>query len=308
MHLTRRQFVATCAAGAAAAALPPRSTHAAPRGFPELAGQIGVTTSSVDAHFSPTNETGKLALLDLPRFLRDELGMTVIDLNTRSLGTHDRHVIEAFRAAAEKAGTPIVNLKMNQKRADESQYDMASPDAATREEAMAEYRRSIDDAAILGCPYARPLPTQHKPELERHVAAYRELADYASPKGVRMMIENYLWMEDDPDLVPKLVSMIGHDVAVSPDTGNWANNEVRYIGLERAFPFAVTCDFKAKTLGPNGEHEMYDLKRCFDVGWASGFRGPWCIEHANGQRDQLVRELTMVRDMLAGWIKDKGQA
>ena len=29
----------------------------------------------------------------------------------------------------------------------------------------------------------------------------------------------------------------------------------------------------ARQLGPNGEHELYDLKRCFSIGWQAGFRG-----------------------------------
>ena len=93
-------------------------------------------------------------------------------------------------------------------------------------------------------------------------------------------------------------------VAVSPDTGNWKDDTVRYAGLAAAFPFAVSCDFKARKLGPNGEHTLYDLKRCFEVGWKTGFHGPWCLEHANADRDVLFRELALLRDMLRKWMKE----
>ena len=68
-------------------------------------------------------------------------------------------------------------------------------------------------------------------------------------------------------------------------------------------PLAVTCDFKARALSPKGEHKLYDLKRCFQIGWDAGFRGPWCLEHANPKRPQLFAELTMLRDMLRRWMK-----
>ena len=137
-----------------------------------------------------------------------------------------------------------------------------------------------------------------------HVASYRELADYAAQRNIQMLIENYGWMESDPESVPKLVKAIDRNVAVSPDTGNWKDTSVRYKGLAAAFPLAVSCDFKARKLGPKGEHELYDLKRCFEVGWKTGFHGPWCLEHANANREVLFRELALLRDMLRGWMKD----
>ena len=105
--------------------------------------------------------------------------------------------------------------------------------------------------------------------------------------------------------MPKLLDDIGHDVAACPDTGNWDGNEVRYAALARLFPRAVTCDFKAGRLGPNGEHPAYDLKRCFTIGWDSGFRGPWCLEHANTSRADLFRDLCLLRDLLRGWMAEK---
>ena len=75
----------------------------------------------------------------------------------------------------------------------------------------------------------------------------------------------------------RLLEDVGRNIAACPDTGNWVSNEVRYKGLALTFPKAVTCDFKARELGPEGQHAAYDLKRCFTIGWEAGFRGPWCL-------------------------------
>ena len=71
-----------------------------------------------------------------------------------------------------------------------------------------------------------------------------------------------------------------------------------------------SSDFKARRLSPDGEHPLYDLRRCFDIGWATGFRGPWCIEHGNVDTAAFIRETRMLGDMLREWIaesrSDKG--
>ncbi len=289
--VSRRLFIESIAVSVTASTFRLKGIEA---GAP--AGEVGITTSSIDAHVGATSAGGKIAIMDLPRVLREELDMRVIDLNTGALAKAGTR-IEAFRAAAERAGCVVTNLKMNQRG-----LDMNSPDQAVRDKALAVYRNSIDDAAKAGAKWARPLPLPQLPDMAIHVDSYRRLADHAAKVGVRMLVENYGWMQADADSIPDLIRRIGHDVAASPDTGNWNNDELRWEGLRRAFPLAVTCDFKARTLGPDGAHAAYDLQRCFQTGWNAGFRGPWCLEHAHKDRKTLFRGLTLLRDKLRGWM------
>ncbi len=136
-------------------------------------------------------------------------------------------------------------------------------------------------------------------------AAFHELMDYAAERKIQVIVENNGWMKNDPDAIPALIKAVGRNLAVSPDTGNW-NEAARYEGLKKAFPYSVTCDFKALELGPNGEHKAYDLKRCFDIAWSAGFRGPWCFEHFHDDLSQLFREFGMLRDWLKQWMKESG--
>lgn len=224
--------------------------------------------------------------------------MGVIDLNTTTLGSLEPAALNRFREAAGKAGCVLTNLKMNQR-----DLDMNSTDAAERRRALDEYKRTIDAAAHLGCQWARPLPRKEKPDLSIHVASYRELADHASSRGVQMLVENFGWMDSEAGSIPEVVKAVGRNIAASPDTGNWSDNAVRYAGLAAAFPLAVTCDFKAMKIAPNGEHPAYDLKRCFQTGWSAGFRGPWCLEILEKDRALLFRNLALVRDWLRSWMK-----
>jgi hypothetical protein len=167
---------------------------------------------------------------------------------------------------------------------------------------MAEYKRALDAAARLKLRWTRPLPTKARPHLPTYVAGFRELADYANERGIQMLVENYGWMQADAESMPQLIEEVGRKVAACPDTGNWSSDEVRYAGLAKVFPLAVTCDFKARELGPEGEHTAYDLQKCFQVGWDAAFRGPWCLEHAHRDRKQLFRELVLLRDLLRKWM------
>lgn len=304
--IDRRRFLQSTAAASAAVYLSksPR-TFAAPttNQVPELANAIGIVSASAHAQFIGKATGRTFTLLELPRILRDELDLRVVDLNTSSFpdfATVDRNYLDRLRAAVADTGCVMTNLKMNQRG-----IDMNSPDKDIRAKALKEYKRSIDIASQLGCRWARPLPRKEKPDMTIHVASYQELCDYATERDVQLLVENFGWMQSDPNAVAKLVKAIGTNVAAGVDTGNWNSNEVRYPGLEQSFPLAATCDFKARRFGPNGEHPEYDLRRCFDIAWASGFRGPWAMEHSNPNTKALMQGFTRIRDMLRQWTAEK---
>ena len=301
----RRQFMQATALSTVALALRrPQVASAKPSTsqVPELANAIGIVSASADAQMTGRAQGRAFTLLELPGILRNELDLAVVDLNTSSIpdfAKADRAYIDRLRAAVADADCVMTNLKMNQRG-----IDMNSPDKQARNKALREYKRSIDIASQLGCRWARPLPTKPKPDMAIHVESYRELCDYGAERNVTLLVENFGWMQAEADSVTKLVKAIGGNVAAGVDTGNWDGNEVRYRGLEQSFPLAATCDFKARRFGPNGEHKEYDLRRCFDIAWASGFRGPWALEHSNPDTKALLAGIAKLRDMLRQWTAE----
>ena len=293
--MNRREFLSAAVGGTALATLPADAAEAA-KPFP-LAGEIGITTGSFVRHLSPEPRAGKLRLLDLPKLMREELDMRVIDLMTATLVSLEPDYCDQLRTAADRAGCVLTNLKMNNPG-----LDLGSADEATRRHALAEYKRTMDAAARLGVRWVRPLPGPKRPNLARLADGYRELLDYGAARGLGVLVENFGWMQGDPDAIPALIKAVGPALRAQPDTGNWTD-AARYDGLARAFPFAVSCDFTAKELGPDGSHADYDLKRCFLIGWDAGFRGPWCFEHQHADLAQLIREMKLLRDLLRGWMR-----
>ncbi len=293
--MNRREFLHGTVTGVACAAL---SSQAADswRTFP-LAGEVGITTGSFMRHLSPEAREGKLRLLDLPKIMREELDMRVIDLMTATLVSLEPDYCDQLRAAAERAGCVLTNLKMNNPG-----LDLPSADDSVRRHAIDEYKRTMDAAARLGVRWVRPLPGPKRPDMARVATAYRELIDYGASRGLTLLVENFGWMQDDPDAIPSLIKAAGPGLRSQPDTRNWTDR-ARYEGLAKAFPFAVSCDFKPFAFEPDGSHPRYDLKRCFQIGWDAGFRGPWCFEHFHSDLKQQFKEMAMLRDMLRGWMR-----
>lgn len=289
--MNRRQFLQSSCGLIAAS---PFVAHAA---ADPLAREVGITTGSFVRHLTVDPQEGKLRLLDLPKIMREELDMRVIDLMTATLASMEPDYLDKLRAASDRAGCILTNLKMNQ-----PDLDIGGDDDALRRRSLAEYERTIDAAARLGCRWVRPLPGPKQPDLKVLASSYRELIDYGASRGISLLIENYGWMKDDPAAIPTVIKEVGPALHSQPDTGNWTD-AARYEGLAKAFPFAESCDFKALTLDADGTHKAYDLKRCFQIGWEAGFRGPWCIEHFHTDYRQLLREMALLRDRLREWMR-----
>ncbi|MDZ4850206.1 MAG: TIM barrel protein [Pirellulaceae bacterium] len=300
MLVQRRQMLAGCAVaiGCSNDWWMKLGLSADTRSNDDLRGLIGVTTGSFQRNFSPTPEAAKLCLLDLPKIMRDELGMRVLDVMTASFPSMEPDYLDEFRSRSEKAGCILTNLKMNQPG-----IDIGSENKDERNRAIAIYQKSIDAAEQLGCRWVRPLPLSELPSWDRYLESYRRLIDYAAPKGISLLVENYGWMKDKPDAIPSLIKAVGPGLAAAPDIGNWTN-EARYDALTKAFPLAVTCDFKAFAFDEKGEHSAYDLKRCFQIGWDVGYRGPWCFEHFHSSLPTLFKEMIRLREMIERWTKE----
>lgn len=296
--MNRRDFIRSslgCAALGAAAGI------AAPSARASLAGEIGITTGSFMRHLSPERAQGKLRLLDLPKIMREELDMKVIDLMTATLVSLEPGYLDRLRAAAGDAGCTLTNLKINF-----SQFDLGHADVARRRAALAEVKRAFDAAVRLGVRWVRPLPGVKRADFPAIADSYRELVSYGGERGLVVLVENIGWMKDDADGVPDLIRAVGPALRAQPDTGNW-NDAVRYDGLTKAFPLASSCDFKAFELGADGSHAAYDLRRCFQIGWDAGFRGPWAIEHFHADLRQLLREMATLRDLLRRWTREQAR-
>ncbi|MSU50298.1 MAG: hypothetical protein EXS37_14635 [Opitutus sp.] len=287
-HPTRRDFIARLAACGGMFAQNRAAVSA-----PAEKIRVGINTSSFAHQRNSSDAAERIRLEDIPAILRDELDMNIIDLESVTLGPRDLPTARKFRVRAEAAGCRIINLKVN---AHDLPFD--SEDIALREHALTDYRAWIEIAAALGARSLRPYPATQRPRLETLTESYARLADHGDRHGVVLLIENYKWIETEPKVIPEIIGRLGGRIKALVDTGNWADAGTRRAGLAAAFPHALTCDFKVRELSAAGEHAAFDLEECFMIGRRAGYTGPWCLEHTNPRRRDLLRELRLIKSKL----------
>ncbi len=261
-----------------------------------LNGLVGITTGG---GLGKMRERGELDLMSLPTYMRDELGMSLIDLNTRWLKSYETDYLKQARAAAEAAGCFFTNLKVNH-----SFGDLYSKESIVRLIVISDGMHLINAAKTLGARWIRF--TVPKAALANPVA-HRELATYAKQHGIQLLAENGGWLAKDPNSITSVVKAIGDNIAPCPDTGNW-DDDVRDQGLRNSFPGAASCDFKVFEMTADHQHPKYGLKRCFDIGWQAGFRGPWVIENMHDDSKTFASDTVYIRDLLKKWISAKMKA
>jgi hypothetical protein len=291
--MNRRDFLEGVFGAAGMAALAPRAP-AAGANVTSVDREVGITLGTFGRHL----QSGTITLLDLPKLLREELDLRVIDLMTAAMPSLAPDYLEKLRAQGDRAGCVFTNLKMNQPG-----LEVASVDPALRRRALDEYKRTMKAAAQLGVRWVRPLPGRKQNDQHARLAsAYRELIDFGGELGMTILLENVGWMKEEPEAIPAIIKATGPALRSQPDVGNWAD-AARYEGLAKAFPFAASCDFKVGPLDHEGGHRAYDLRRCFQIGWDAGFRGPWCLEHFHDDFPQLLRDLVSLREQLRAWMR-----
>src|SRR5688572_26135789 len=160
--ILRRQFLSSCVAAAGL----PLIAKAALTSNRSLAGEVGLTTSSIFRQNAGRAADRNFELWDIPKILRDELGMWVIDLSTGTLGNRDPKRADRMRVEAEKAGCVITNLKVNATHMGVKVLVLpfADADREMRRKAIEEYKEWVRIAQRLGARWLRPFPMEHRPD------------------------------------------------------------------------------------------------------------------------------------------------
>ena len=179
---TRREFLKSTITATAATATCGVHSSAADERRPSLAGEIGFTTGSLA--YQRRNKLLKMS--SLPKFVRDDLGMQLIDLNTNWLESYEDSYVRRVRESAEDADCFFTNLKVNHKFG-----DLYADDTNERQKAMAHARQLVTAARLLGARWMRfsipkPVPDTRTATLSAH----RELARVAESQGIQLLVEN----------------------------------------------------------------------------------------------------------------------
>ncbi len=278
--LPRRQFLRIGAFSLFAAPLARAIEPFVRGGTPRL--QLGLAAYSFRESFKdqkgkPTNPAGKLDILGFIDYCADhgcpgaELTSYFFpkDVDAAYLLKVRRH---AFLRGVAITGTSVGN-------------NFALPAGPERDQQIADVKKWIDYAAIMGAPHIRIFAGAAKGISDADaramcISAIEECCAYAGAKGI------FLGLENHGGIVAKVEGMLEIIKAVkSPwfgvnlDTGNFHSKDP-YADLARIAPYAVNVQVKAEIQREGSkEHELADLPRLVNILRDANYQGWVTLEY-----------------------------
>jgi len=153
--------------------------------------------------------------------------------------------------------------------------DISHPETSARDTAW--IARWLETANELGAQNARIIAGKQAPEkdnIERSVAALKQLADANAGSPVRLVTENWHNLLSTPAAVHEVLDRLEGRVGLLADFGNWTGED-KYEALASIFPRAELCHAKASFM--HGQLDEADYGACVGLAEEAGYKGPYTL-------------------------------
>ena len=223
---------------------------------------------------APAPERAIMTALDAPKFVREELGLTQLEIIINHLDERTVAYAERVRAAANQVGVKFMNLQLG--------GQMSAPDAAVRAKSIAEIKDGMRIAAALGAPSVRADVGGRAGEpLDLKITAdsYLELVEFGSTIGVMPMPENHGGHSADPDTLVSIMRAVDSRVRAIVDWGNWRveNQAQRLEATRKLLPHTGLVSAKVDRFDAD-YRASYDVGELVRLVETSGYQGKYSIE------------------------------
>ena len=246
----------------------------------------------------PEPERAVMTALDAPKFVRNELGLTQLEIIISHLDERTVAYAERVRAAADQAGVTFINFQLG--------GQMSASDPAVRAKSIEEIKEGMRIAAALGAPSVRADVggKQGEPlDLEITADSYKQLVEFGSTIGVMPMPENHGGHSTDPDTLVTIMRAIDPRVRAIVDWGNLrvADQAQRLEGTRKLLPYTGLVSAKFDRF--DGEYRPgYDVSELVRLVEGSGYRGKYSIEITSAPPD-IVRGSLVAKEIIAANLK-----
>jgi sugar phosphate isomerase/epimerase len=270
--MRRREFLKLAAAGGCTAKLmaakePNISFPTEPR--ERLAVASYPFRDSIENPRKPGSGLTRMTLAQFPAMVAERYRIHNVELLGDHFPSTDPKYIDGLRAAAEKAGTRIVNLPV-------------SPRASAYVE---DGREWVDVAVALGCPSIRVhvrAAGNAAPGLERTAGSLRAIASYGEEKNVVINLENDDPKSEEASFIVKLIELVGSAyLRALPDFCNSmliGPEQYNYDSMRAMFAHAYNISHVKDSEVDHGKVYRVDVDRTFAIAKASGYRGYFSME------------------------------
>ncbi len=284
MSQTRREFIATAATVAAAAALGQAQASGA------VTDRISLAAWSLNRSFfyhDPVTrqQASRWKNLDLPKIAREEFGITGLEFVNQFFENPTLSYLNQLRRQLDTNGVTPVLIMVDE------EGDMASADKKVRLDSAIAHRKWVDIAQYLGCRAIRcnlgayRIKWQEDKELvSRAAESFSDLLDYAKGSGLYVLIENHGGASSDPEVLVSLMKTVNNPkFGVLPDFGNINRGDDNAEVIRKIVPWAkVSISVKA-AWATDDTNPGWDLEKIIGICRESGYHGFWGIESSYGR-------------------------
>ena len=261
---TRRTFLKGAGAGIAAMTIagPATTARAATR-------QYGISLAGWSLHRTiGLRGQGEKPMLDMPKIARNEFGIEAIELVNTMLASTDQPYLDQLKKNAAAENVRILLIMVD------GEGDIGADDEAARLDAVDRHSKWFDIAQDMGCHSIRMNwngaprdivkdPAALQAFIDRSVAPFRKLCDYADSKNINVIIENHGGASSYPAAMESLIAAVKHKrFGTLPDFGNFPDDVDKYEAIDRLMPFAKAVSAKCYDFDDQtGDETKLDYER-----------------------------------------------
>ena len=275
--ITRRTFIETCAA--LAAARPARPAAAPDIHFPAAPRDRLAVASYPFRNFMDRPGHPGLKLTDFASMVVEKFGIHNIEPLSGHFPSTEPAYLDEFRRTVDQAHSHIVNIPTS---VGASLYD---PDSARRDKAIAGSKKWVDVAVAIGSPSirvhiqgARSAP----PDVGRASESLRQVAEYGAAKNVMINLENDDLLTEDAFFLVKVIDTVASPwLRGLPDFGNSmlkGDEDFNYRAVEAMFRHAYNISHVKDSEVDNGKVVRVSMAKTFGIAKAAGYRGYFSME------------------------------
>lgn len=154
--------------------------------------------------------------------------------------------------------------------------DISSPDDERRKSDIKFIKKWIDIAEKVEAKSIRVIGGEANPSdtaaLERSMDSFQQLIEYAEPKGVRVVTENFKSLTSTKENCEKLISSFDKKLGLTVDFGNFEQG-VKFDSIQALVPFAGSIHAKAY-YDHNGLIDKGEFEKSLQIVANSDYNGP----------------------------------
>ncbi len=201
-----------------------------------------------------------------------------------------KNLLDSLKAKSERYNVKNILIMVD------GEGDLATANEKERNLAIENHKKWVDAAQFLECHSIRVNlfgSNDEKIWKNNSIVALKKLGEYASTKGINILVENHGNLTSNAELLVEVMDGVNlSNVGTLPDFGNFCvkreDNKCteeypRYQGIEEMMPFAKAVSAKSYDFSDEGQETTMDYQKILKIVKDAGYTGFIGVEY-EGQR------------------------